>query len=173
MEGNGGAPARRIGSIAAHWLVTCALLFAIWLLLVDNYSLPELLTGVGAAAIAATGSELVRMQRIAEILPRGSWLLRTWRPVVRAPRDVVLVLAAIVRQLVRPRARRGFLRAVPFRYGADDAEGHARRALASGVGSFAPNTIVIGIDQERELLLVHQLVRSGDARSAADPMELG
>jgi hypothetical protein len=36
-----------------------------------------------------------------------------------------------------------------------------RRALAETVGSVAPNTIVIGIDDERGLLLVHQLRRHG------------
>ena len=47
-----------------------------------------------------------------------------------------------------------------------------RRALAKGAGSFAPNSYVVGVDAERELLLVHQLDPSGGA-SELDPLELG
>lgn len=47
-----------------------------------------------------------------------------------------------------------------------------KRALAESLGSFAPNTIVIGVDAERELLLGHQLRRSGGDDSI-DVMKLG
>jgi hypothetical protein len=36
-----------------------------------------------------------------------------------------------------------------------------RRAVAETVGSLAPNTIVVGVDAERGLLLTHQLRRNG------------
>jgi hypothetical protein len=40
------------------------------------------------------------------------------------------------------------------------------------LGSLAPNTIVIGIDDERDLMLVHQLRRDG-GRDELDVLELG
>ena len=50
------------------------------------------------------------------------------------------------------------LRAIPFRHGSEqNARDAARRALAESLGSLAPNTIVIGIDPERDLILAHQL----------------
>jgi hypothetical protein len=47
-----------------------------------------------------------------------------------------------------------------------------RRALAESFGSFAPNTIIIGVDAERELLLGHQLRRRG-GDDAIDVLRLG
>ncbi|MCW3018653.1 MAG: hypothetical protein JWN10_961, partial [Solirubrobacterales bacterium] len=52
----------------------------------------------------------------------------------------------------------------------DSARDAGRRALAESFGSLAPNTIVIGVDPERDLLLVHQL-RGGGGR--VDVLELG
>ena len=48
----------------------------------------------------------------------------------------------------------------------------ARRALAEAVGSLTPNTIVIGVDEERNLILGHQLRRSGGA-DGVDVLGLG
>jgi hypothetical protein len=75
-------------------------------------------------------------------------------------------------QVVAPREAHGSLRAVPFRAGGDDSSDAGRRALAEGLGSLAPNTIVIGVDGERDLLLVHQLHRRG-GREQLDVLELG
>jgi hypothetical protein len=47
-----------------------------------------------------------------------------------------------------------------------------QRALAEGFGSLAPNTFVIGIDRERELILAHQLRRK-PPRETIDVLELG
>ena len=47
-----------------------------------------------------------------------------------------------------------------------------RRALAESLGSFAPNTIIVGVDAERELLLGHQL-RPGGGDEAIDVLGLG
>jgi hypothetical protein len=40
------------------------------------------------------------------------------------------------------------------------------------MGSLSPNTIVVGVDTERGLVLVHQLQRQGDAEQI-DPLGLG
>src|SRR6185312_389145 len=87
---------------------------------------------------------------------------------------VVAAVAATGSELVLAERRpaRGRVRAIPFRHGGDSPDGVGRRALAEGLGSFAPNTIVIGVDDERNLLLVHQLVVTGEAGEALDPMEL-
>jgi len=164
--------ARRIGAIAAWWAATWIVMFAIWMLLVDRYPLDEMVTGVVCATIAAVGSELVRAQRLAEIKPRARWLLRSLKPVARAPRDVGIVLGAILRQVVERRPQRGRLRALPFRHGGDGGQDHARRALAEAMGSFAPNAIVVGIDPDRDVILVHQLSPRGDAASELDPIDL-
>lgn len=135
---------------------------AFYLLLIDTTSSPELYAGLGAtllAAIAATGARSAGL-RGARVRPR--WVISGWRAVVRVPGDVFWVSLAALAQLVRPRAARGDLCAIPFAYGrADDPGDMGRRALAEAVGSLTPNTLVIGIDEERQLILVHQLRRTG------------
>jgi hypothetical protein len=79
--------------------------------------------------------------------------------IVSLPRQIAWVSWQAVAQLVAPRQTRGTLRAVPFRAGGESSRDVGRRALAEGLGSLAPNTIVIGIDGARDLLLVHQLPR--------------
>jgi multisubunit Na+/H+ antiporter MnhE subunit len=152
-------------------LTTWALLFGVWMLLVDNDTLPELLAGAGAAALAAVGSELVRAQRIAQVRVRLSWLARVWKPLARIPLDTAMVIWALALELSGRRHRRGAFRALRFRAPGADPEAVARRALAEALGSLAPNTFVIGVDTERELLLVHQLVPGGDA-DTIDPLGL-
>jgi multisubunit Na+/H+ antiporter MnhE subunit len=155
------------------WVVSWLVAAAVWMVLVDTTYLPELLTGVVAAAIAASGSEFVREQRIAQVRPSARWLLPVWRPILRVPVDIALLTGVVLRQLVRRDREVGGLRAIPFSAVGEDPGDQARRALAEGVGSFAPNTVVIGIDAERKLLIAHQLVHTKDAHRSLDPLELG
>lgn len=162
--------ARRLAAWSAAWLFAIAL----YLLLIDTTDLPELIVAVGAAAIAATGFELAREQQTAGGLrARLRWLGRIHRPLLKAPSDIVFVSLLAFRQLVRPRSVNGVFRSVPFRSGdGDDTLETGRRALAESLGSFAPNTIIVGVDAERELLLGHQLRQSG-GDDAIDVLGLG
>ena len=158
---------------ALAWSVGCLLAGAFYLLLIDTTDLPELLVGIGVAVLAATGVELAREQQLVGENARLRWLARAYRPVAKVPLDVTIVSLAAVRQIVRREVTCGEFRAVRFRTGeADDSLETGRRALAEALGSLAPNTIVIGIDRERELILAHQLHRTG-GREAIDLLELG
>jgi multisubunit Na+/H+ antiporter MnhE subunit len=161
----------RLLRLALVWAATWAVLAAVWLLLTDTRRFPELMAGVVAAAIAATGSELVRAQRIAEVRPRLGQLAHVHRAVARVPADLALLTVEALRQLSRPRRVRGAFLALRFEAGGDSAEDTARRALAEAAGSLAPNTIVIGVDRDRDVLLVHQLVRRPDP-DRLDPLRL-
>lgn len=155
--------------LTAWWIALAAL----WLALDDTVALPELITGAVAAALGAIAAEVVHSQNLARVRGRRRWLTHAWRPLVRLFPDTARVLAVLLRQLVLRRPPRGEFRAVPFRYGYESgAYDTTRRALAKAAGSFTPNAYVIGVDAERELLLVHQLDPSGGA-SELDPLELG
>jgi multisubunit Na+/H+ antiporter MnhE subunit len=135
---------------------------AFYVLLVDSVALPELYAGAVATALAVIGSELARRNGLRGGAARLRWVARGWHAVARLPADVFWVSLAAMAQLVSPARSRGVLRAVRFDHGqADDPADIGRRALAEALGSFTPNTIVIGIDQDRNLILVHQLRRSG------------
>ena len=121
----------------------------------------------------AIAAEVVHSQHIVRIRFKPSWLRYAWRPLVGLFPDTARVLLVLLRQLALRRPARGEFRMVPFRPGRPaGAYDTTRRALAKGAGSFAPNTYVVGIDEDRELLLVHQLEPSSDA-STLDPLELG
>jgi len=145
---------------------------AFYLLLVDTTSLPELYVLAAVAVVCGVGFELSREQGFVEarLVPR--WLGAAWRSVIRVPGDVARLCSVALVQLVRPRPRRGAFRAVPFAATGDTPADAGRRALTEWLGSIAPNTIVVGVDTKRGLLLVHQLRRQGRG-DELDPLRLG
>jgi hypothetical protein len=142
-----------------------------YLLLVDTTSLPELYVLVGVALIATIAFEAAREQGFPEARFSLRWLSRAWRAVARVPLDAGLLCREAIAQLAQRKQERGQFRAVPFRAGTSEQD-RGRYALTEIVGSLAPNTIVIGIDADGDLLLVHQLRRNGD-RHDIDVLELG
>jgi multisubunit Na+/H+ antiporter MnhE subunit len=146
---------------------------ALWLWIDDTVAVPELVAGAVAAAIAAGAAELVLAQGQRPGRLRLAWLAHAWRLGPAVAVDLVRLLRVLVQRIATGRVPQGGLRAVRFRAGdLDDPDDTTRRALAKGVGSFAPNTIVLGIDVERNVMLVHQL-ETADAMKGADPLELG
>jgi hypothetical protein len=158
---------------AVAWSLGWAFAAALYLLLIDITDLPELIVGAGAAVLAATGLELAREQGLVGESIHVRWLLRAHRPLLKVAKDIVLVSLAAFRALIRGGAgEQGRFRAVRFGSGEDRPHESGRRALAEALGSFAPNSVVAGIDDERGLILAHQLWQTGE-REAVDPMELG
>jgi hypothetical protein len=158
---------------AAAWCTAGVFVGALYLLLIDTTSLPELIVGAGAAVIAATGFELAREQQtVGGLTARVHWAARLYRPLLKAPSDIAVVSLLAFRQLIRPNQVNGTFRAVPFHCGPEHDIETGRRALAESFGSFAPNTIVVGVDVEAELILGHQLRTTGGPE-AIDVLGLG
>lgn len=156
------------------WTVSWVLLTGLYILLVvDSVDISELVMGTVAAAISATVATAVRAQRLVVFRPRLRWALGLWRLPLQAGLDTGVLVAVLWRRLVLRRSVGGSFRAVPFRAGGEDPEAAARRAVAKGAASFAPNTYVLDIDRERELILVHQLVPKPDRPKDIDPLGLG
>lgn len=143
-----------------------------YLLLIDTTSAPELYAGAGAVLLAGGAHEAARRQRLAEAAVSPRWLVRAPRVVLSIPAQAALVAAEIIAQLVRPRPARGRLRAVPFDASGETPADVGRRALAEAFGSLAPNAIVVGVDPDAELLLVHQL-RPRGGREQLDVLGVG
>jgi hypothetical protein len=156
----------------AGLLLGVLLATAFYMVLIDTVDLPEVYAAIGAVLLAGAGYEAARRQGLAEARVSPRSVARGWRVIVSIPRQIAWVSWQALAQLVAPRQTRGMLRAVPFRAGGEGSVDVGRRALAEGLGSLAPNTIVIGIDAEHDLLLVHQLHRSG-GREQLDVLELG
>jgi len=163
-------PSRR--AIAACWLTAWCGCAVVWMWLEDTVVLANLVDGAVAAAIGATGTTLVYVERLVEFDPRARWALRLWRPVAQFGPDMWILASALGRALRGERAS-GALRAVRFEPAGAPGEVSARCALASAVGSFAPNTIVLGVEVADRVILVHQLVPTPGDRTSVDPLALG
>jgi multisubunit Na+/H+ antiporter MnhE subunit len=146
--------ARRVVS----WLVWWVLLMSLWVVLDDSIAFDELLAGAGAAAIAAFGAELASHQAGARFRMRAEWLGPAFRLPGQLVGDTVIVFAALWRCLSRGEQPHSGFREEPVRSGPQTAEGSTRRVLLVGGRSVAPNTFVLGLDRERDLMVVHHLV---------------
>jgi hypothetical protein len=132
-----------------------------YLLLIDTTSLPELYVLAGVALACGIGFQLAREQGFVEARVLPWWILRSWRLIWRIPNDIGIVCWEALAQLVHPRRTRGVFRATRFTATDETPAGVGRRALAESVGSVSPNTIIVGVDTKRKLLLTHQLRRHG------------
>lgn len=145
---------------AGAWLVWWVLLMSLWVIVDDSIAVDELLAGAGAAALAAFLADLVTHQAATRFRMRAGWLV----PVLSLPgqvaRDTVVVFAALWRRLARGEQPPSGFREIPARFGGTSDEDAIRRVLLVGGRSVAPNTFVLGIDRERSVMVVHQLVAS-------------
>jgi len=144
--------ARRAGA----WLTWWVLLMSFWVILDDSIATDELLAGAGAAALAAFLAELMSYQAAARM--RAEWLARVITLPGQVTQDTVIVVAALWRWLAHGQEPPSGFRVLPVRYGDDTAEGKTRRALLIGGRSVAPNSIAVGIDKDRDVMVIHQLV---------------
>jgi hypothetical protein len=164
----------KVRSLRLAWILGLGVLIGggFYFLLIDTASLPELYVLAGVAVACGLAFVLAREQGFAEGRIVPWWLLHSWRVVPKIPLDIVTLCLEAVSQLAAPRSARGVFRAARFgatRQTPDDA---GRRALSEWMGSLSPNTIVVGVDAERGLVLVHQLRRQGDT-DQIDPLGLG
>ena len=138
------------------WIAWFLPLVALWLAFVGTLATAEVVLGLVAAAVAATAADLVRAQDLVRFRMEVRWLRGLGGIPWQVLRDTWLLAAALWRHL-RGRPVRGVFRVVPFPTEQDDARAAARRALATGIVSVAPNTMVVGVEDDQGML-VHQLV---------------
>ena len=144
--------------------------FALWLLLVDATDEPNLLLGAACALLAAGLATIVQSLRSVHAAPRPALFRYAYRPLKLLVTDSARVARALVTRVLLRRPVTGRWRAV--RYGAtgETPDDVARRILTEWGASAAPNRYAVGIDTERGVLLVHELVAGP---GPLDPMELG
>jgi hypothetical protein len=133
--------------------------FASWLLLVDATNHWEVLFGVVAAGLAVIGLELVRRHHLAKFRPRLRWLLEG----LRLPYYIIQGCAVIFWVLLKYpfSGEKSILKSVPFMSGGSDARSCARRALAIAYGTMPPNFVVLSVDLDKQVMLIHQVQPSG------------
>jgi multisubunit Na+/H+ antiporter MnhE subunit len=152
--------ARRVGS----WLVWWVLMMSFWVMIDDSISTDELLAGAGAAVLAALLAELVSYQAASRFRMRIEWLVPALSLPGQVIRDMVIVYRALWRRLARGEHPHSAFVEVPARFGDDSPEGVTRRTLLIGGTSIAPNTFVLGIDKDHDVMVVHRLVAKEEGK---------
>jgi multisubunit Na+/H+ antiporter MnhE subunit len=146
------------------WLAWWVLLMGFWVAIDDSVRFDELLAGAGAAALAALAAELAGHQAAMRFGVRARWLAEALRLPGRVAQETVTVFGALARTLATKQPPRGGFRELPVRYGDDTPRGVTRRVLLIATRSLAPNAFVLGIDGERDVMVVHELVTRGVTR---------
>ncbi|MHB1468242.1 MAG: Na+/H+ antiporter subunit E [Solirubrobacteraceae bacterium] len=153
MSDDSGSDRRRRRAPLPAVLLLWVGLLAAWFLLVDTSSIAELLAGAASAAVAAALTVLAREEGLFEpALWIGIGFLA--RALIRVPADLALLARQLLRALAG-RQSRGRLHEIELEL-PDSSRGDARRAAIELIGSIAPNTIVLGVDDRH--VVVHQLV---------------
>lgn len=129
------------------------LLSALYLVLSDSRRLEVIVVAFAIGALGAIAPAIVRGHRDVVLRPRPRWILGSLRGFLGWPRDLLALVRALI---VRPEGR---IVEEPFEATGEGPHAAARRALAVAGGSLAPNSIVVGIDPDRGLLLRHELMR--------------
>lgn len=135
-----------------------------WILLVGTNSGLELIAGACAAALGTALAFGIRRQRLLRFRFEPRWLARTLKVPWNVVRELGIVLWALVLHVTRVRPVASAYRAIPFPAGRADAVSAGRRAVASLADAISPNAYPVDIDEERGLVLRHEL----DPRHASD-----
>ena len=140
------------------WLVWWAAMMSFWVAVDDSLQSDELLAGAGAAALAALAAEVITYQAATRFRMRPRWALAALGLPGQVARDTVLVFGALARMLLSHQPPDSEFAELPVEYGDRTPLGDTRRVLLIGARSLAPNTFVLGIDAERDVMVVHRLV---------------
>jgi multisubunit Na+/H+ antiporter MnhE subunit len=138
----------------------------VWLLLAGSWHPQEVVAALIVGALVAYLGVTVRQVTGHRGVGFLRFLPALLRMYARGVRDCWTVSLALLRRPLRL-GPQGRLRRVPFEVGGSEADAASRRALATLSTSLQPNTYVIGFDRERDVALVHELVRS--ERNPIDP----
>ena len=154
---------RAVSWLTVNWIAWWALMMGFWVAIDDLLRADELIVGAVAAALAAAAA--VGVGHLAQLRAgfKPAWLPAVVGGVLALPgrvaQETFLVFAALAKTLARREPRGGGFREISVRYGDDSPAGVTRRTLLTGSKSLAPNAFVVDFDAERDVMLVHELVR--------------
>jgi hypothetical protein len=138
----------------AYWVVS----YCLWLLFVNTTMIHELWMAAMASVLTATAAELVRSQKFASFRPRLWWLVQAWREPWYILEGCASIFWAFLKHFFKPAP--SVLRQVVFDAGGSDPQSAARRALAITYTTMPPNFVVLGIDLDKNVMVVHQVTET-------------
>jgi len=140
--------------------VEYVILFGLWMLFVSMTKPQEMIAGLIAAAIAAVADASIKSEGFAKFKPRLEWLPLIFWEAWYALDGTWQIMVALVKHLAGKKSEAQLV-SVPMTTGGGDAEGWARRTLMIAYMTIPPNFIVLGIDDKKHRMLVHQVSPTG------------
>ena len=152
---------------AFGWCLSLAALFWLWLLLAGDWNTIELIAAGCAAAVATAFGAWARERAGTHARLPAPWLRRGWSAFAEVFVDFAILVWALAAGVRRREVVRGEFIRRPFRVAADEAGARGIRTWVAYLATLSPNAYVIDFDVERELVLVHDLVRRRRSESPA------
>src|SRR5581483_192397 len=135
-----------------------------WVWLDDSTATAELAVGAAVAAMGAFLAELVQHQSATHFRMSVEWIVPALGLPKRIGSDLATVSRALWRYVVHAEKPPSAFVDMPKAWGGEDALGTTRRTLVLGGASVSPNSIALGIDRDRDVMVVHRLVASDEDR---------
>jgi multisubunit Na+/H+ antiporter MnhE subunit len=129
-------------------------LLGVYLLLAGAETLPEIVAGAFAAALAASALTAVRHHAKWKCDFHMAWLAPVAAACIDALRACAVMLAADCERPFRKRGR-GRTQAVAFNTGNHSPSSNCRRALVLAAVSLAPDSLALEIDRHGHKLVIH------------------
>lgn len=152
---------KRARLIALLFCSSSPIFYLFWLVFVGTFAFHELLIGLIGAALASIGLIVIDVCYPARFSPALGELLALWRLpwyLLSGTWEIVLVAA---KDLLGIDKAKSLFRVARFDAGEEcDPSDVARRVLAAGYTTVAPNFIVLGVNSSDQKLLFHQIERS-------------
>ena len=141
-------------------LFAVAAMSALWIVFVAGFHPQEML--VGAACVAAAVGLLSAMWRAQtdHVAFHARDVAQVWRVPGQGAGDALLILRVLGRDLLGKEAAGSIDEVHSFDTAPPCGETLGRELLAVAYVTASPNSIVLGIDQKKGLLLMHQLAPS-------------
>ncbi len=134
----------------------CLFVFYSWL--ISKVQLQQIIAAALVGLVVAIGMTALSRSAGLGLKIRLRWLgLLAWRLPAKVLHDLRLLAAAFGRALAGRKAA-GRFKQIPFDLGGEGPASAARRALVTVGVSVPPNTIAVGTDANKRVLMAHQLV---------------
>ncbi|HEX4650348.1 MAG TPA: Na+/H+ antiporter subunit E [Granulicella sp.] len=150
--------------------MTVAVMAGGWILLVAGTKPHELIVGAVSVSAAALFLYQVKRSEKLELRFRLADVTTGWRVPGYLAVDIWVITKILVLDLLRIKRTGSHYRVWGFKTSKKSPVLAARRVLATLYTTTTPNSIVVGIDYERQRILIHQMERS---RLTATERELG
>ncbi len=142
-----------------RWVGWFVFFYLLWVLLFNSWEVAGQVVGVAVAALAATLAEVaVARGEVRPPLWEHGLILRYAAMVVPAAfHGTAVVFMALFRHLAGIQPAEGKFFAVPVDLSPEPHETAARETLMTIAIMSVPNSVVVDYDEERQLVLIHQL----------------